>query len=84
MRTRDRPAARAARPAHSKLFPSFSKDLRFYAKLFQRMCWWFCGISVGYNSSKSEVMVSKFFRLRGWFEEAAESVGIVERDMKTR
>jgi hypothetical protein len=34
------------------------------AKLFQTLFWRFCGISIGYNRSKSKVTASKFFRLR--------------------
>jgi hypothetical protein len=72
---RDRPAARGRVPLAPSFFQTFPKKCGSNAKLFQGMCWRFCGISMAYNRSKSKMMVSKLFRFRGEFEEAAEAVG---------
>src|ERR1700683_3349953 len=58
-----RPRLRRA-PRLQAFFASISKFMSFYAKLFQRLFWRFCGFSRGYNRSKSKVMVSKFLSVQ--------------------
>jgi len=49
----------------SKLFPSISKNPLVFSKDFQRMSWWFCGISKACNSSKPQKPTFQTFRLSG-------------------
>ena len=52
------------RPGHDgdlqAFLPSISKSRPFFAKLFQKFLWWFCGISMGCKASVPKKSFSKF------------------------